>query len=446
MDNGLDCVADCENVEIKNHPGTAVSTLLSLDDMVLFKIMKHLRIVDLTNLAETCTRLAALTNEHFGKHHSSVNWVNHRNIEGNAIKPSESERVFKHMGKHVKTIKLSMWADFEFYEILVILAQQCRRMDTLILESIRMSRPLTLCDPLISLLFSRLKRFVLSGCFWIGWCPLDLFFGKNSTLEDLSVINCCAYNGYGYRLQMSGFRSLKKLRLLRCRNVVTETELQICFENNNIRSLVLNDIGAVNIFFEKVIDGLFKTVDDLSIDYFHDINSDQLCRLKNLKALRLRCNAFTDVDNLLLKLSSDNLIEELVISKICISNVTLEALKNFKKLTRLKIDHSINSIPRQFFRLLPKIAPHLQQFVYAYSSIRDEDIIYMFKLMPKLCRLSLFGCNSLSTKTYLEMVQILANDWQRPKLELIPPKWETMKTLQAIQSIKKNMWLRSNIT
>lgn len=438
-------MADCEHVENENHLDIADTSLLSLDDMVLFKIMKHLHILDLTNLAETCTRLASLTNVHFGKNHSSINWVNHRDVDKQTIKPSESERVFKQIGKHVKTIKLSLWADFEFYEILVILAQQCSQMDTLVLESIRMSRPLTLCDPLICLMFGKLKRFVLSGCFWMGWCPLDIFFGNNSTLEDLSVVNCCAYNGTGYRLQLGGFQSLKKLRLLRCRNVITETELQVCFKNNKLRLLMLTDIGATNIFYDNVIDSLFDTVDDLTVDYITDIDLEQLARLTKLKALRLRCNVFRDCDDLLLKLSPDNLIEELVITNICISTVTIEALENFKKLTRLRFDHSINTIPRLFFRSIPKILPQLQQLVYSFSSIRDEDIIYMFKLLPKLNRLSLFGCNSLAIKTYLEMVKILADDWHRPKLELITPKWETMKSLQANKSITKNIELRTDI-
>lgn len=442
MDNEMSNSTDTESIT----SDLATNSLLSLDDMVLFKIMKNLSIVDLTNVAETCTRLERLTSEHFGKHHSCVNWINYRNSEGNTIKPSESERVFKQIGRHVKTVKLSMWADFEFYEILVILAQECKKIDTLILDSVRMSRPLTLCDPLICLMFSKLKRFVLCGCYWMGWCPLDIFFGNNSTLEDLSVINCCAYNGNGYRLQMAGFRSLKKLRLIRCRNVVTEVELLVCFQNNDIKCLVIRDIGSVNIFLENVIDVLCSSIEVLSVDYCKEINSDQLVRLKNLKSLRLHSRVFSDIDRLLLKLSSDNLIEELVVTQILISSLTIDALKNFKKLTRLRLDHSINSVPRQFFRNLPKILPELQEFVYSYSSIRDEDIIYMFRLLPKLNRLSLLGCNSLATKTYLEIVQVLSNDWQRPKLELITPKVETMKSLQAITSVNKNIWLRTDMS
>lgn len=433
----------CESVEKLNLPETS---LLDLDDMVLLKIMKHLSIIELTNLIETSKRLKTLANEHLRKHHTSVHWVNYAHVEGNTIKPCESERVFKHIGKHVKTIKLTMWADFEFYEILVILAQECSKMDTLIIESIRMSRPLTLCDPLIRRMFGKLKRFVLSGCFWMGWCPLDIFFGVNSTLEDLAVVNCCAYNGYGYRLQLAGFRSLKKLRLMRCRNVVTEKELQVCFENNNIRSLVLNDIGAVNVFLESLVDTLLHTVDDLCVDYFNEINPEQLVRMKKLRTLHLRCHVYSDVNKLLLQLGENNDIEELVITKICISSETIEALKHFKKLIRLRLDDSMNSVPRQFFRALPKVLPQLEQFVYANSTIRDEDVIFMFNLMPKLTRLSLFGCNPLATKTYLEMIKILANDWHRPKLELIPPRWETLKSLQIVRSAHKNIWLRTDIT
>lgn len=432
-----------------DHPAdiSVEPSLLSLDDMVLSKIMNHLNIIDLTNLMETCTRMERLTDDHLRKNHTSVHWMNHVTSEGSTIKPSESERVFKHIGRHIKTIKLSLWADFEFYEILVILAQECKQMDALILDSVRMSRPLTLCDPLISRMFSKLKRFVLTGCFWMGWCPLDIFFGNNSTLEDLAVINCCAYNGYGYRLQLSGFRSLKKLRLLRCRNVVTEKELQVCFENNTIQSLVLNDVGGVNIFSDNVIDCLSYTIDDLSVDYIDSVDSAQLVKLKKLKILRLRCVVHCDIDKLLLQLSDDNEIEELVLSKACISSDTIEALQHFKKLIRLRFDYSINSVPRQFFQALPKILPQLQLFVYAHSEIKDEDITGMVKLMPSLHRLSLFGCNALKTETYLEMIKILSSDWHRPKLEFIPPKWETVKSLETVRSVdQKYMLLRTDVT
>lgn len=439
MDNCASSAADETNID------NAGKSLLDFDDLVLSKIMKNLTIIDLANLGETCTRLQNLTQDHFAKYHSSVSWMNYRDEKGNTILPSECERVFKHIGKHVRSIKLTLWADFEFYEILVILAQQCRQIESLFLDSIRMSRPLTLCDPLISLLFSKLKRFVLTGCFWMGWCPLDIFFGYNSTLEDLSVINCCAYNGYGYRLQLGGFTALKQLRLLRCRNVITEKELQVCFEQNSIESLVLCDIGNVNIFLENVIDGLCDTVDDLSLDFSDEINADQLLRLKKLRALRLHCRVCSDVDSLLQKLGADNQIEELVITKMLISSETIEALKNFTKLTRLRLDQTINSVPRQFFRALPKILPQLEHFVYAYSTIRDEDIIFMVKSMRKLNRLSFFGCNPLAEKTYQEMAQILANDWQRPKLELIPPKFETLKSLEALRSMNDSIWLRTDI-
>lgn len=435
----------CESVTNENNLAMAATSLLIFDDMVLTKIMKKLTIVDLANLGETCKRLERLTQRHFGKYHTNVSWVSYRHPLGNTVRPAECERIFGHIGKHIKSMKLSLWADFEFYEILVIIATHCRQMDCLILESIRLSRPLTLCDPLISTMFAKLKRFVLNGCFWMGWCPLDIFFGLNSTLKDLSVINCCAITDYGYRLELGGFESLKLLRLVRCRNVISEAELEACFRNNKIKYLIINDIGNVNLFLENVIDSICDTVIDLTIDFFNDMNVDQLLRLKKLKALRIHCRVCSDVDDLLIKLSSDNIIEELVITRISVSNKTIEALQNFRKLTRLRFDHSTNTVPRQFFRSLPTILPQLEQFVYAFSSIRDEDIVFMFKYMPNLNRLSLYGCNELATKTYIEIIEILTNDWQRPKLELIPPKVVTSNSLQAIKRAKSNIWLRTDI-
>ncbi|XP_037029715.1 uncharacterized protein LOC119069692 [Bradysia coprophila] len=421
------------------------TTLLLLDDMALFAIMKYLNIIALSHLFATCKRLKILVCAHVQKHHTNVHWMRYMKSEVNSIGPRESEEVFRNFGKYIRTIRLTSWSSFEFYEILLLVAQECTHIDTLILESVRMSRPQLLCDPLIKLMFKKLKRFVLSGCYWQGWCPLNNFFGDNETLEDLAVTNCCAYNGRNYRLHMSGFRSLKKLRLLRCRNVVTGKELVACFENNNIKSVMLSDIGNVHVFLDNVIECLSDTVDDLSVDFCNEINSNQLSRLKKLRTLRLHCNTHTDMDEFLSNVSTGSAIEELFIVRVCISSQTIEALKQFKNLKRLKMDRSLNSVPRQFFRAIPKILPQLQHFVYTNSTIRDEDILYMFNLMPQLARLCLFGCNSLATETYLEMADILENDWHRPKVEFILPKFETVKSLQDVKNIKKKLWLRTDI-
>lgn len=432
-----------EEAQNDNHHDEIEKSLLDFDDLVLAKIMTHLNVMDLTNLGETCMRLEKLTQEHSAKYHTSVSLIkNHNTSISNS---HEMERVFKHIGKHVKILKLGLWAHLEVYDILVIVAQQCIRMETLILEALRLSSPLALSDPLINDMFRKLKRFVLCGCHWVGWCPIDIFFGDNSTLEELSIINCGAYHGTNYRMQLDGFRSLQNLRVSRCRNVVTEHELALCFKSNNIRTLVLNDIGYVNIFFDNVIDGLYNTLEEICFEYVIEMNLDQISRLKKLKIVRLHCEVSTAVDKLLLTLSEANEIEELVLSQILISSKTMDAMKNFKKLERLKIDRCVNSIPRQFFRNLPKILPQLSQFVYARSSIRDEDVIYFVKFMTKLKSLSFIGCNSLATKTYLEMVRILAEDWQRPKpLEFRPPTLPTSAILDAIKGGRNHIHLRTD--
>lgn len=408
------------------------NSLLDLDDMALNKIIKYLPLIDLSHLIETCKRMENLVSEHLRQHHSNVHWKN------NTIKLWESERVFRNIGRYIKSIKLSMWTDFEFYEILVLLAHECSNLETMILESVGLFRPALLADPFIKLMFAKLKRFVLSGCYWQGWCPLSTLFGVNRTLEDLTVANCCGYNGFTYQIQISGFRSLKKFRLTRCRNVMTTDELVMCLVNNDISSLVLNDIGNVSIPMNVLVESLSETVEDLSLDFFNMINVTELSRLQKLKVIRLRCNVYADIDAVLSQLGDISTIEELVVLRICISSRTIDALRKFKNLQRLRLDHVVNSTPRQFFRSLPMILPNLQQFLYGNSTIRDEDILFMFKLMRHLTRLNLYGCNSLATKTYLHMIAIVENDWHRPKLDLIPPKWESMRSMIVVKHAKKN--------
>lgn len=408
-------------------------SLLSLDDMVLFKIVNHLTVNALINLGETCKRLEYITQQQFEKHYSNVRW--RKNCRNN-VKLCESREMFRHIGKHVKTINLVIWSDLEFYEMMVIIGKECTRLDTLSLDSIRMNRPIEICDPLINVMFSKLKRFVLNGCYWNGWCPLRTFFGENSTLERLSIIDCCGYNEK-YKLHLSGFCGLKYLRLLDCQNLLSSVELQRCFENNNIDTLWFCNVGSLNIFQKHIVDAL-PEVESLTLNYNSQIDLEQLVRFTKLKKLRLYCHVLSDVNELLSKLSAD--IEELEVTNCFITKPVMEILKKFKSLTHLSFKSGVNSISGEFFRILPTILPNLRQLVYTYNVVEDDDFIHMFRLMPKLSHLSMFGCKSLTIDTYLKMVDILTKDLLRPKLQFIPAQLDTWKSLKNVENVKKVMW------
>lgn len=187
MEISPDNMDNFELLEKLNKMDSTHRSLLSLDDMVLLKIVNHLYLCDIINIGETCKRLEYLTQKHFEIHYSTVRW---RMNYGNSIKLCESSRLLKHIGRHVRTVNLESWSDLEFYKILVIIANECTHLKTLTLDSIRMNRPLSICDPLVEEMFNKLKTFVFRGCFWTGWCPLQIFFGENSTLEQLSLIDC----------------------------------------------------------------------------------------------------------------------------------------------------------------------------------------------------------------------------------------------------------------
>lgn len=423
-------------VEINKINSTRVAScksLLSLDDMVLFKIISHLTISTLINVGETCKRLAYITQQQFKNHYSSVRWS--KNCR-NAVKLGESRKMFSHIGRHIQIMNLAIWSDLEFYEVLVILAHECTSLETLILDSIRINRPVEICHPSIDVMFNKLKRFVLNGCFWSGWCPLKTFFNETSTLEELCIVGYNSYNG-DYKLYLSGFRTLKDLQLLDCQYLLTSAELQRCFENNNINTLSLCNISNLNIFEIHIIDALFDKVESLTLDYNSQIDLDQLVRLTKLKNIRLLCRVASDVHELLSKLSAD--IEKLEVTNIFITKSIIEVLKKFKNLTHLSFEGGVNSISGEFFTILPTILPNLQQLVYTYNVVTDYEFIHMFSLMPKLRYLSLFGCKPLAIDTYLKIVDILIQDTLRPKLKFIPPQLETFKSLNNLENIKRVM-------
>lgn len=416
------------------------NSLLRLDDMVLRRIMKYSSADDLVNLSETCVRLANLSEEHFRKHYRSINWSTH----DRRIEPAASERFLKKCGKHVKNVKFSYWNNDEFFELLLILAKHCQNLDTLSLEHVNMPRPI-MPYSLIDSMFAKLQRFEFIDCFWTDWCPLTYFFGDNSTLEQLMITKCFMDNRYSYQLQLSGFSALKRLDVVHCKNVLTNFELEECFLNNKITSLALSDINGISIFNSELIDTLVDTLESLTIDCTNFDLFDQLLRLKKLKVLRIHSRKFINIDSELLKFTVNNIIEELEISHLIISNETVKALATFKSLTRLRLNRCQNTVPDKFFKSLPQLFPQLLQFVYTYSEIKDKNIFCMVKMMPTLRRLSLFGCNKLRTETYLEIENVFACNWQRPKLEFIPPMLVTMKTMNDVKKSMKNIWLRTDL-
>lgn len=419
---------------MNNRFDTTFKSLLCLDDMVLLIITNQLNVSDLINLGKTCKRFAYLTQHYFKKHYAIVRWRKNRN----AIELHESSNIFRHIGKYLRTINLAFWSDIEFHKILLTLATECTHLNSITLDSIRMNSSRNVCDSAVSSMFSKLKQFVLKGCYWTGWCPLELFFGKNSTLEHLSIIDCCPKNENIYKFQLKDFQGLKELNMVECRNLLTPAELQRCFENNDINILSMTNVGNVSLFEPHLINTLCNSVESLTLDYHSEINFDQLLRLTKLKKLRLMCQERNNVDEFISKLNPG--IEELEVTNIFITMAMMESLKTFKRLRCLSFERCSNSISDEFFLILPTILPNLQRLVYTYSVVTDCDIIQMFKLMPKLTYFSLFGCNALATDTYIEIVKILTEDSQRLKLKFIPPQLESLNCLKIFENFKRVLY------
>lgn len=402
-------------------------SLLCLDDMVLLKITDQLNVSDLIHLGQTCKRFEYLTQQHFEKHCAIVRWRKNRN----AIELRESSEIFRHIGKYLQTIHLAVWSDIEFHKILLILAGECSHLKSITLEDVRMNSSLKVSDFVVSSMFRKLKQFVLKGCYWTGRCPLEIFFGNNSTLEQLSIIDCCPCD----KLKLKGFQALKELHIVNCPNSLSPVELQRCFENNSLNILSMTNVGNVNLFEPHLINSLCNSVESLTLDYHSEIDFDQLLRLKNLKKLRLLCQERSHVDEFISRLNPG--IEELEVTNIFITTAIMESLKTFKRLSFLSFERCSNSIPAEFFLILPTILPNLQRLVYTYNVVTDCDIIRIFKLMPKLTYFSLFGCSTLATDTYVEIVKILTEDSQRLKLKFIPPQLESMKCLMISENFKR---------
>lgn len=407
---------------------TPSATLLSLDDMVLLEILNHLIVVDLVSLGKTCRRLAYVTQCHLAKHYSIVTWK--RNFK--AMKLGESTTIFRSIGKHIRKIRLALWSDLELYKILVTLGNECSQLVSLTLDSVRVG--ITDPHPALLSMFSKLKQLVLNECSWTVQCPIQIFFGENSTLEELSLIDCCKYNPNSCKLQLKEFRALKVLRLENCQSLLTIAELKRCFENNNIRVLSLTHFDSyANLM--QLINSLCNSLESLTLTYGSNLRSYQLSKLVKLKQIRILCSSTHNVDDLIKSLHVG--IEELEFVNVYITGEMMKHFESFTKLRHLSFERCTNSIKSDFFLILPTILPNLQHLVYTYSVVKDCDVIYMFRLLQHLKYLNLFGCNTLAMVTYLEIVDILTKDMQRKKLKFVPPQLESLQCLKNTDSFKK---------
>lgn len=407
---------------------TPTATLLSLDDMVLLKILNQLIVIDLVNLGKTCRRLASVTQRQFEKHYSTVTWK--KNFK--AMKLSDSTTIFGSIGKYIRKIRLAMWSDLELYKILVTLGNECSQLSSLTLDSVRMS----IIDPhpALVLMFSKLKQFVLNECSWTVQCPLQIFFGENSTLEELSLKDCCEYNPNSCKLRLNEFRALKVLRLESCKSLLTTVELKRCFENNNISTLSLTHFDY-NINLVQLINSLYNSLESLTLTYGCNFRSYQLSRLEKLKKIRILCISTSNVDDLIKNLPGG--IEELEFENVYITAEMTGHFKSFPDLRHLSFERCHNSIKSDFFTILPTILPNLQHLAYTYGVVKDCDVIHLFRSLSHLKYLSLLGCNKLATVTFLEIVDILINDLRRTKLKFVPPQLASLQCLRNMDNVRK---------
>ncbi|XP_037028958.1 uncharacterized protein LOC119069155 [Bradysia coprophila] len=410
--------------------GIPSGTLLSLDDMVLLEILNHLIVIDLVNLGKTCRRLAYLTQRQFEKHYSIVTWK--KNFK--SIKLGESSTILRNIGKHIRKIRLAVWSDLELHKILVTLGNECSHLRSLTLDSVKMG--ITDPHPALISMFRKLKQFVLNECSWTVQCPMQIFFGENSTLEELSLNDCCRYNPNSCKLQLKEFRALKVLRLENCESLLTSAELKRCFESNAISVLSLTHFGSnVNLFEFELINSLCNSLESLTLAYHSNLRSYQLSRLRKLKKFRILCSETYNVDDAIKKLHVG--IEELELVNVYITSEMMEYFKSFKQLRHLSFERCTNSIKSDFFIILPTTLPNLQHLVYNYSVVKDRDIIHMFRSLPHLKYLNLLGCNMLADDTYFEIVDILMKDLQRSKLKFIPPQLESFQCLKNVDNLKE---------
>lgn len=314
-------------------PQESDTSLLILNDDCLLHLFKILAFNDCMSLAETCTRLAAISRSTFQK--CTVFTFNKysKTYELNKYGKEYVDRIFYHIGSYLTSITL-----FDF------------KMADYVFSKIDESH-------------NKLKNLICSRL------PSNAFHNAASVhgfqnFETLKICGCDLKNEEDFFLQ---FCNLTSLYMSHCREV-HKNALRNAFRRNQKISSVNCDHLQLQLL------PLLTNLEKFCL-YTHITDPNAIINLNRLKSLKLSGTYWGSANELLFILARKGILEELELELVYIvDDNTFVALKSFKKLHLLALSMAEKTTWGPSFTLPPNLK-HLSLDNIVISTIQIASLI-----------------------------------------------------------------------
>lgn len=381
----------------------ASKQLMDLNDECLLKIIEHVSLVDLCNLAETNQRLYDWTIYNFSCKYKVFKCIWLMDKNHGRIDLETFERLVRIFGHHIVSMKISTSRFVEEANIseslLLLISRYCvGKLKTLKLDNFTIRSSI---DARCHEMFDRLNHFVLKSS-WFDWISMKRL--KSLTLFDV-----------GSHWKFVSLPKIRDVMLWKLKYIQTENLVEFLTLNRSIKYLMILQPTGISAAMCKAI-GEMKDLYYLELRCYGNITSEEifqqdlkyLSSLKKLTSLKLNCMKCS-VSSLLAKFITNDIgLVNLQLINGSLDTYTFEIIKNLKTLKVLSFDN-MDDITNSRIMSLANEMPLLAEFyIRSNSYITQTAIRALVRDSPNIKRLKINTPHfELDSDTYHEMLSAI---------------------------------------
>lgn len=268
----------------------------------------------------------------------------------------------------------------------------------------------------MSLHFPKFKSLELISCYIND--SIEKYLITATSLERLNLQRNYEVSGKC----ISTIKNLVSLNLNNCRNVQPAFFTEFCVNNKSL--VQLNMVRCERLTpksFTDIATNLLN-LEELTISSFY-VNCTskdflELVNLPKLKKLHIQFNDSANIDDLLKKFAKKDLLEYLDVSRIPITQNTIEALISFNKLEVLKINYKLDFDDKILSQIESK-GNIKELYIAGCCSVTAEGLIKFVKNSPHIRVLDISGCYGITDDFYYNISSYLKEQNRLHRLQVI---------------------------
>lgn len=404
-------------------------SILNLNDYCLLNICQYLDVAAVIYLAKTCQRLQDIAEIFCYKKFKNLDSAQLRWKNDDPIKPIKLKIMLVKIGQYVTSFKLSakdLSESIAHKTYLTIIHENCANLKHLVLEEVK-NIGITERGGLAAILsanrkaidfLKQLTTLELDRC--TG--SINTFVEQKNQLEHLAIRNdiTVGFNG----ITLKWLKNLKIVEFVACPSLYPPYVAEL-FANCRIQAFTL-----LNCLKFKQTSGWFYDASEnlTSLEYLHTDHElfkwngpaeqkkpfpIERTQLKRLKIPRVQ----EDIENVLLKLSENDQLEELELSHCAIKEKKIRtALQYLTKFKCLNLNWNVN-VDNELLISVAKNCTNLREL-----HCKGVDKLTCVYRVVELCRkLELFDVDiaNVDFLVVTEILNLLLTEKSRPKLEIV---------------------------